>query len=106
MLLRSLSGVQSAPYKGLEDKDALKGSGPWKTLPTCGRCASTRGKCYSATLGAPLDRDDARAAWKLADACWVAMGGKLGGLSVGLALSELGRAARPLPLEARLPRSR
>ena len=35
----AVSGVQSAPYKGLEDKDALKGSGPWKTLPTCGRCA-------------------------------------------------------------------
>ena len=30
----AVSGVQSAPYKGLEDKDALKGSGPWKTLPT------------------------------------------------------------------------
>ena len=56
----AVSGVQSAPYKGLEDKDALKGSGPWKTLPTCGRCAfDTSAKCYSATLGAPLDRDDA-----------------------------------------------
>ena len=53
----AVSGVQSAPYKGLEDKDPLKGSGPWKTLPTCGRCAfDASGKCYSATLGAPLDR--------------------------------------------------
>ncbi len=87
----AVSGVQSAPYKGLEDKDALKGSGPWKTLPTCGRCAfDSSGKCYSATLGAPLDRDDrSRGVETLADACWVAMGGKLGGLNVGLALSEL-----------------
>ena len=53
----SVSGVQSAPYAGLEDKDPLKGQGPWKTLPTCGRCAfDASGKCYSATLGAPLDR--------------------------------------------------
>ena len=53
----SVSGVQSAPYAGLEDKDPLKGQGPWKTLPTCGRCAfDAIGKCYSATLGAPLDR--------------------------------------------------
>ena len=53
----SVSGVQSQPYKGLDDKDALKGSGPWKTLPTCGRCAfDASGKCYAATLGAPLDR--------------------------------------------------
>ena len=53
----AVSGVQSAPYKGLEDKDPLKGSGPWKTLPTCGRCAfDASGKCYAATLGAPLDR--------------------------------------------------
>ena len=87
----AVSGVQSAPYKGLEDKDALKGSGPWKTLPTCGRCAfDASGKCYAATLGAPLDRDDrSRGVETLADACWVAMGGKLGGLNVGLALSEL-----------------
>ena len=53
----AVSGVQSQPYAGLEDKDPLKGSGPWKTLPTCGRCAfDASGKCYSATLGAPLDR--------------------------------------------------
>ncbi len=87
----SVSGVQSSPYAGLEDKDPLKGSGPWKTLPTCGRCAfDASGKCYAATLGAPLDRDDrSRGVETLADACWVAMGGKLGGLNVGLALSEL-----------------
>ena len=87
----AVSGVQSSPYAGLEDKDPLKGSGPWKTLPTCGRCAfDSSGKCYSATLGAPLDRDDrSRGVETLADACWVAMGGKLGGLNVGLALSEL-----------------
>ena len=53
----SVSGVQSSPYAGLEGKDPLKGQGPWKTLPTCGRCAfDSSGKCYSATLGAPLDR--------------------------------------------------
>ena len=53
----AVSGVQSQPYAGLEDKDPLKGSGPWKTLPTCGRCAfDASGKCYAATLGAPLDR--------------------------------------------------
>ena len=53
----AVSGVQSAPYAGLEGKDPLKGQGPWKTLPTCGRCAfDASGKCYSATLGAPLDR--------------------------------------------------
>ncbi len=87
----AVSGVQSQPYKGLEDKDPLKGSGPWNTLPTSGRCAfDASGKCYAATLGSPLDRDDrSRGVETLADACWVAMGGKLGGLNVGLALSEL-----------------
>ena len=86
-----VSGIQSKPYKGLEDRDALKSSGPWKTLPTCGRCAfDASSKCYAATLGAPLDRDDrSRGVETLTDACWVAMGGKLGGLNIGLALSEL-----------------
>ena len=71
----AVSGVQSAPYKGLEDKDPLKGSGPWKTLPTCGRCAfDASGKCYSATLGAPLDRcilrgDHFNLTWTPSTAC-------------------------------------
>ena len=72
----AVSGVQSQPYAGLEDKDPLKGSGPWKTLPTCGRCAfDASGKCYAATLGAPLDRsaflrgDHFNLTWTPSSAC-------------------------------------
>ena len=92
----AVSGVQSAPYKGLEDKDPLKGSGPWKTLPTCGRCAfDASGKCYSATLGAPLDRcilrgDHFNLTWTPSTACLDSS------LTQGRSLARRGDAGRRL----------
>ena len=78
-------GVQSAPYKGLEDKDPLKGSGPGRRCrPAAGAPSTPAGNVTRRRWARRLIGTTALGGVEtLADACWVAMGGKLGGLERG-----------------------